>query len=67
MSAYYFYTKKLHKDLEIAKYGKENFDEVKSTLEKLGGYNKWVIYLAIAFYGFFILLFLVSAIIAVNA
>ena len=67
MSAYFFYTKKLHKDLEIAGYKSKDFNEVKSTLEKLGGYNKWVIYLAIAFYGFFILLFLVSAIIATNA
>ncbi len=49
--AYFLYTKKLYKDLEIAGYGEKSLDEVKSNLYQLGGYNSWVVWVAVIFYG----------------
>jgi len=47
VSAYYFYSKKFLKDLEIAKYGERSLDDVKESLKLLGGYNTWVIWVAV--------------------
>ncbi len=47
MSAFYFYTKKFLKDLQIAEYGEKPLDEVCEKLKVLGGYNSWVIWLSV--------------------
>ena len=50
MSAFYFYTKKLNSDLDIAGIKDKPLNEVKDNLSKLGGYNSWVVWVAVIFY-----------------
>lgn len=50
MSAFYFYTKKLNSDLDIAGIEDKPLHEVKDNLSKLGGYNSWVVWVAVVFY-----------------
>lgn len=50
MSAFYFYTKKLNSDLDIAGVKDKPLHEVKDNLSKLGGYNSWVVWVAVIFY-----------------
>lgn len=50
MSAFYFYTKKLNTDLDIAGINDKPLHEVKDNLSKLGGYNSWVVWVAVIFY-----------------
>jgi len=47
VSAFFFYTKKFNKDLEIAGYEQKPLSEVKQSLQMLGGYNTWVIAVAV--------------------
>lgn len=55
ISAFYFYTVKFHDDLQKAGFGSRNEELVKEDLRKLGGYNSWVVVLAIFFYALMIL------------
>ena len=55
VSAFYFYTVKLHNDLTTAGYEHRDIELVKEDLRKLGGYNSWVVFVAIIFYTFMIL------------
>lgn len=47
VSAFYFYTKKFLRDLQIAEYGSRPIDEVCEKLKVLGGYNSWVVWVSV--------------------
>ncbi len=66
-SAFYFYTSKFYKDLEACGYGNRDVIEVKHDLEKLGGYNSWVVFLAIIFYSLIIIFSIVPLVITIFA
>lgn len=66
-SAFYFYTTKFYKDLEISGYKSRNIDEVKNDLRKLGGYNSWVVFLAVIFYSLLIIFSIVPLVITIFA
>ena len=55
ISAFYFYTKKLNNDLNIAGVSEKPFEEVKENISKLGGYNSWVVWIAIILYSIMLL------------
>lgn len=55
VSAFYFYTVKFHDDLLKAGFNQKDINSVKEDLGKLGGYNTWVVILALFFYAFMIL------------
>lgn len=55
VSAFYFYTIKFHDDLKTAGFGQRDINLVKEDLRKLGGYNAWVVLLAIFVYALMIL------------
>ena len=54
-TAFYFYTLKFHNDLQTVGYEHRDINAVKDDLRKLGGYNSWVVFIAIIFYAFMIL------------
>ncbi len=60
VTAFYFYTKKLEKDLQIAGYNQREFSQVLESLKNLGGYHSWVIWLAVIFNVIFLLSFIFS-------
>ncbi len=60
VSAFYFYTKKLEKDLQIAGYGQREFPQVLDSLKSLGGFHSWVVWVAIIFNAIFLILILVG-------
>jgi len=47
ISGFYLYTKKFNDDLQIAGYGQKDLRDVKLQLQQLGGYNSWVVWIAI--------------------
>ncbi|MBS9782347.1 MAG: DUF2628 domain-containing protein [Arcobacter sp.] len=60
VSAFYFYTKKLEKDLQIAGYNQREFSQVLESLKNLGGYHSWVIWVAVILNIIFLFLLVLS-------
>lgn len=57
-TAFYFYTKKLTNDLESVDYKNRDIQEVTHDLRKLGGYNSWVVIVAVIYYALMFIFFL---------
>jgi len=55
-TAFYFYTVKFYDDLQTAGHRHRDIALVKEDLRKLGGYNSWVVFIAIIFYSLMIFL-----------
>lgn len=52
ITGFYFYTQKFYNDLEIAEYNERPIEDVKQTLQYLGGYHSWVVVVAVIYYLF---------------
>ena len=55
VSGFYFYTTKFYSDLQTAGLGHRDMQLVKEDLKKLGGFNSWVIIVAVIFYALMLL------------
>jgi len=66
-SSFYFYTIKFHNDLISSGYGQRDIEDVKIDLKKLGGYNSWVVFVAVVFYSLLIVFSIIPAITAIFA